>query len=378
MPVARLLRGLATAAAVIAVCGSSACTNDEPGPSTTSVPSAFPSSGTTAGPASSGDVRPTPAAARPGIAGDAGKCTYKTYGGAGVPKLDLKSAKLGFAQSDVHGTAFRAAQTESMKNEAKRLGYTLVVSNAAGALEQQISDIKEMVADDVKAIIVSPVSSDGLQPALDDAKAHTVPVFTVDRMLADSFDPCDSYIGYAGSDPLDQGKRAAAALIRATRGSAKAVTLLGPAAAGQDDLNAGFRAVIASEPGIEVLAEQAGNFTRGDGQKAIEQLLRLHPDITAIYAQNDELALGAKAALQGAERPPGDTQIVTIGGTRDAMRQIIDGWIFSMIESNPRLGPITFASLDAFYNDNGVALKQVVPAAEFTRTNAEAAVAGAY
>lgn len=306
-------------------------------------------------------------------------CTYKNYGGAGVEKIDLKGSKLGFAQSEKEDNPFRTAETQSMKDEAKKLGYELVVTNAGGDLNQEITDIKGMIAQGVKAMIISPLKSDGLQPALDEAKAKKVPVFTVDRLLVDSFKPCDTYIGFAGSDFVSQGKRAGEAMIKATGGTAKAITLLGsPGVNVADDRNKGYRDAIAGTAGIEVLAEQTGNFNRADGQKVTEQLLASHPDLNAIYAHNDEMALGAKAALEAAGKKAGDVKIITIDGTKGAVQGIVDGWIDGVIESNPRFGPIAFATLDKFYNGDGVPAKQIIEDTEYTKENAKDKVGEAY
>lgn len=380
MHVSRRLRTTVGAVAVVALAlggtacakkdkkGTAAATGNAAAVATTSAPAAASSS--TA--AAAGDSS-SPAAAATGD-----KCTYKTYAG-GVPKLDLKTAKLGFAQSEKENNPFRTAETQSMKDEAKRLGYNLVVTNAGGDLNQEITDIKGMVAQGVQALIISPLKSDGLQPALDEAKAKKVPVFTVDRLLVDSFKPCDTNIGFAGSNFVDQGKRAGEAMIKATGGKAKAVTLLGAAGVNvTDDRNKGYRDAIAGTPGIEVVAEQTGDFDRAKGQAVTEQLLASHPDITAIYAHNDEMALGAVAALKAANKKPGDVHIITIDGTKGAVQGIIDGWIDGVIESNPRFGPIGFASLDAFYNGDGVPPKQIISDKEYTKDNAAAEVANAY
>ena len=305
-------------------------------------------------------------------------CTYKNYAG-GVEKIDLKTSKIGFAQSEKEDNPFRTAETQSMKDEAKKLGYELIVTNAGGDLNQEITDIKGMIAQGVKALVISPLKSDGLQPALDEAKAKKVPVFTVDRLLVESFKPCDTYIGFAGSDFVKQGTRAGEAMIKATGGKAKAITLLGsPGVNVADDRNKGYRDAIAGTAGIEVVAEQTGNFNRADGQKVTEQLLASHPDLNAIYAHNDEMALGAKAALEAAGKKPGDVKIITIDGTKGAVQGIVDGWIDGVIESNPRFGPISFATLDKFYNGDGVPAKQIIEDGEYTKDNAKDKVGEAY
>ena len=168
-------------------------------------------------------------------------------------------------------------------------------------------------------------------------------------------------------------------MIKATGGNAKAVTLLGAAGVNvTDDRNKGYRDGIAGTPGIKVLAEQSGDFDRTKGQAVTEQLLASHPDLNAIYAHNDEMALGAVAALKAAGKKPGDVHIITIDGTKGAVQGIIDGWVDGVIESNPRFGALAFASLDAFYNGDGVAAKQIITDAEYTKDSAKADLPKAY
>ena len=97
------------------------------------------------------------------------------------------------------------------------------------------------------------------------------------------------------------------------------------------------------------MAEQAGDYDREKGQTVTEQLIQANPDINAIYAHNDEMALGAVAALKAAGKKPGDVKIITIDGTKGAVQGLVDGWINGVIESNPRFGPLAFKALEDFY-----------------------------
>ena len=109
------------------------------------------------------------------------------------------------------------------------------------------------------------------------------------------------------------------------------------------DRNNGFLEELdAVDNNIEIVAQQAANYERAMGQTVTEQLIANDPDIDAIYAHNDEMALGAVAALQAASYSPGDVKIITIDGTQGAVQGIIDGWISGVIESNPRFGPLAF------------------------------------
>jgi ribose transport system substrate-binding protein len=114
------------------------------------------------------------------------------------------------------------------------------------------------------------------------------------------------------------------------------------------------------------------------GQSVTEQLIASNPEIDAIYAHNDEMALGAVAALKAAGYSPGDVKIITIDGTQGAVQGIIDGWVSGVIESNPRFGPLAFESLEKFYSGEGVAEVTIISDKEYTTDNAEAELENAY
>lgn len=304
-------------------------------------------------------------------------CTLTTYG---ATKLDLKGAKVGFSQSEPDAAAFRAAETKSIKDEAKKIGVSqLVVTNANNELPKQISDIQDMLAQGVQFLIVAPVNSDGLDPALKAAKAKGVPILTIDRKITNA--PCSDYIAFLGSDFVDQGKRAADAMAKATGGKSKVAILLG--ASGNnvtDSRNKGFvDQVKAKHPGLEIVAQQTGNFARDEGQSVTEQLLQSNPEITAIYAHNDEMGLGAMTAISAAGKKPGkDIKIVSIDGTKNAVQAIVDGKYNAVIESNPRFGPLAFTTAAQFYGGTAVPEDVIIEDREYDSTNAQDGLSSAF
>jgi ribose transport system substrate-binding protein len=97
---------------------------------------------------------------------------------------------------------------------------------------------------------------------------------------------------------------------------------------------------------MQIVASQSGDFARDKGRQVAETLLQAHPDATAIYAHNDEMAMGAIAAIEAAGKVPGkDIILVSIDGTRDALQAIIDGKLGATVECNPRFGPKAFETL---------------------------------
>lgn len=306
------------------------------------------------------------------------RCTYEDYNG-GVPQIDLATDTIGFAQSEKEANPFRIAETQSIKDEAAARGINLITTNAESDLSKEIADIQSMIDQGAKALIISPLNSEGLDPALEYAKEKQVPIMTIDRLLTTK-DACVDYIGWVGSDFVEQGKRAADAMMRVTGDEGKLAILLGaPGVNVTTDRNKGFLDQLEAQgSNLDIVAQQAADYDRAKGQTVTEQLLQSNPEITAIYAHNDEMALGAVAALKAAGKQPGDVAIITIDGTQGAVQGIVDGWISGVIESNPRFGPLAFQALEDFYEGDGVAPVTIISDKEYTPENAEAELPNAY
>ncbi|MEU5716308.1 ABC transporter substrate-binding protein [Streptomyces sp. NPDC020403] len=304
-------------------------------------------------------------------------CSLQTYG---APKLDLKNAVVGFSQSEKEANPFRIAETQSIKDEAKKIGVRkLLTTNAQSQLSKQISDVQDMLSQGAQFLIIAPLNSDGLEPALKAAAAKKVPVLTIDRKVNST--ACKDYVAFLGSDFVEQGKRAADAMIKATGGKGKVAILLG--ASGNNvttDRTKGFVDRIKAEaPGIEIVAQQTGEFARDKGQQVMEQLIQSKPDITAVYAENDEMGLGAVTALKAAGKKPGkDVKIVSVDGTRNAVQALVNGEYNAVIESNPRFGPLAFATAQKFYGGEEIPENVIITDRAYDDTNAKESLGGAY
>lgn len=311
----------------------------------------------------------SPAAKGPG-------CTYKTYG-KGVPKVDITDGKtvVGFSQSESTSNPFRATETKSIEQEAKKLGVKLIERNANADVNAQNSQIEDMIAQGAKVLIVAPENSDGLGPALAKAKAAKIPVLTIDRVVGGS--ACSDFLAFIGSDFYHQAQIAADDLAGATDSAAHVAILTGtPGNNVTTDRTRGFQdQVKAKYPKMKIVASQTGNFAQTDGQKVMEQLLQSHSDINAVYAENDEMALGAIQAIRSAGKVPGkDVKIVSIDGIEQAVKNVAAGQMVADIETNPRFGPLAFQALKDFYGDTGVQPKVIIKDNHFTSGNAQQAL----
>ncbi|WP_445281654.1 ABC transporter substrate-binding protein [Streptomyces sp. DSM 118148] len=302
-------------------------------------------------------------------------CAIDAYGGK---KLDLKSATVGFSQSEKEANPFRIAETASIKTEAQKRGVKLLSANAQSQFSKQISDVQDLIAKGADLLVIAPLNSDGWEPVLRTAAAKHIPIVTVDRKI--NATACKDYVSFIGSDFVEQGRRAADQMIAATGGKGEIAVLLG--AAGNNvttERTKGFEDRIKEKaPGLKIVFRQTAEFAREKGQSVTENLIQSKPGIKGIYAENDEMGLGAVNALKSAGKKPGDVKIVTIDGTRNAVQGIVDGWISGVIESNPRFGPLAFQTLDSFTQGQKVAQDIVIQDSSYTEANAKSDLGKAF
>jgi ABC-type sugar transport system substrate-binding protein len=287
---------------------------------------------------------------------------------------------VGFSQME-NNNPWRIAETNSMKDEAAKRSdkYELIVTDAQGQTAKQVSDVEDLVARNVDAIFLAPREYEGLAPALLAAKEANVPVFLIDRAAAGTAG--EDYVAFIGSDFVEEGRRAARWLVEKTNGKAGIIELTGTAGSSvARDRSEGFLEVIKAQPGMQIIASQNAEFSRANGQKVMENLVqRYGPQITAVYAHNDEMALGAIQALKDAGRKPGqDVTIVSIDGEKDALQAIIRGELGASVECNPRFGPIAFDTLEKFTAGQPVNPRIIVEDKFFDASNAAQHVAEAY
>ena len=286
----------------------------------------------------------------------------------------LSGMVVGFSQSENEQNPFRAAETKSVQDAAKAAGAKLLYTNATDSQAKQVSDIQSMISQGAQALIVAPLNSTGLQPALAAAAAKGIPVVTIDRATAGT--PCTDVLTFMGSDFQVQGVQSAEALAAATGGNANIVEIQGAYGNSVETQRTdGFAEGLKAHPGMKLLAAQTGNWSATDAQRVMEQLLLAHPDVNALYAQADVMALGAMRALQQNGKQPGrDVKIVSIDGTMALVKAIAAGQAQADIETNPRFGPQAFDALTAWFDGKPVPQTIIMKDALYDKANAEAAV----
>ena len=299
----------------------------------------------------------------------------------GLPPLKQKATyKVGFAQTESNNP-WRLAQTASMKDEAAKLGWQLVYTDAAGSAAKQVADVNSMIAQGVDAIFLSPREEKPLIPAVMAAKKAGIPLFLIDRGVDPSLAKAGvDYVTFIGSDFLLEGKMAGEWLAKTTNGKAIILEIEGSTGSSPaNDRKTGFDKVIAEHPDMKIVASQTGNFNRDEGRKTAEALLQAHPEATVIYAHNDEMAIGAISAIEAAGKKPGkDILIVSIDGEKDGLQAIIDGKMGATVECNPRFGPAAFKA--AIDYSKGEKIPPVMTNKDnfYDSSNAAASIAGSY
>ncbi|HET7080353.1 MAG TPA: ABC transporter substrate-binding protein [Chloroflexia bacterium] len=322
------------------------------------------------------ETAPTATPATSGSTGNAGSSAS-----GGLPKLAKKDKyKVGFSQT-VSDNPWRLAETQSMKDEAAKRGWEIVVTDAGGSAAKQVADVDSLIAQKVDAIFLAPQEEKPLVPAVMKAKAAGIPVILLDRTVDQTqAQGGRDYITFIGSDFVEEGQRVAEWLIKKTGGTAKIIELEGTTGSSPaNDRKKGFDDAIKSQSGMQILASQTGQFNRDKGREVMATLLQAHPDVTVVYAHNDEMAIGAIAALEAAGKKPGqDVTVVSVDGEKDGLQAIIDGKLGATCECSPRFGPKAFDTLVAYANGETIPPQIINPDNFFDATNAKDNIANSY
>ena len=271
------------------------------------------------------------------IGGPAAACAKKEpAGGSGTQTITL-----GFSQTGSE-SGWRTANTKSINEAAVAAGINLKFNDAQGKEENQIAHIRSFIQQKVDVISFSPLKVTGWDTVLKEAKDAKIPVILTDR----SVDVADTslYVCFIGSDFIDEGKRAAAMMkkiMASATGTVNIAQLEGSTgSAPAIERTKGFAEAIAGDAKYKIVVSQTGEFTRAKGKEVMEAFLKAHPEINFLFAQNDDMGLGAIQAIEAAGKKPGtDIKIVAIDAIKDGFTAMAAGKINGLVECNPLLGP---------------------------------------
>jgi ABC-type sugar transport system substrate-binding protein len=244
-----------------------------------------------------------------------------------------------------------------------------------------VADVNSMIAQGVDVIFLAPREEKPLIPAVMAAKKAGIPVILLDRNVDQSLAKAgEDYVTFIGSDFIAEGKRVAEWLAKNANGKSKIIELEGTTGSSPaNDRKKGFDEAIAAAGGFEILASQTGDFARDKGRQVAEALLQAHPDADIIYAHNDEMAIGAIAAIEAAGKVPGkDVLVLSIDGGKEAVQAVIDGTIAVVVECNPRFGPKGFEIMQKYAAGEKIEPKVINDDKLYDPSNAAAELATAY
>src|SRR5437588_7729351 len=261
-------------------------------------------------------------------------------------KTQPKKLTIGFSQIGAE-SGWRTAETQSIQDEARKRNVDLKFSDAQQKQENQVKALRSFIAQRVDGIILAPVVETGWDPVLKEAKDARIPVVLVDRGV--NADP-SLYTTLIASDFVEEGKRTADWLANKMNLHGNVVEIEGtPGAAPAIDRKTGFDEQLKKYPNMHILMSQTGNFTRAGGKQVMEAFLKAQgKNINAVYAHNDDMALGAIQAIEEAGMKPGkDIVVVSIDGIKPAFEAMVAGKLNCTTECNPLLGPAAFDAIQS-------------------------------
>jgi simple sugar transport system substrate-binding protein len=256
-----------------------------------------------------------------------------------------KKLKVGFAQTGAE-SAWRTANSASMKNEAAKRGIDLKFSDAQGKQENQIKAVRSFITQRVDAIVLAPLVETGWDPVLREAKRAKIPVILTDRTIKTADESL--YVTFIGSDFYEEGRMAADWLAKHVNGQGNIVELQGtPGAAPANERRRAFADAIKQHPGLKIIDSQSGNFERTLGKQVMEAFLKKHgKTIRIVYAHNDDMALGAAQAIEDAGLKPGnDIVLVSIDAIGEAVKAVAEGRLNCTVECSPLFGPKVYDTI---------------------------------
>lgn len=260
---------------------------------------------------------------------------------------------VGFSQIGSE-SGWRAAETTLTKNQAEERGYQLQFSDAQQKQENQIAAIRSFIAQGVDAILLAPVVATGWDSVLQEAKEAEIPVVLLDRQV-DSAD--DLYLTAVGSNLVHEGEVAGGWLVNEVGNKeCRIVELQGTTGSSPAiDRKTGFENAIKDHANLSIVRSQTGDFTRAQGKEVMESFLQAEnggKDICALYAHNDDMAVGAIQAIKEAGLAPGkDILIVSIDGVPDIFQAMAAGEANATVELTPNMAGPAFDALKAYWAD---------------------------
>ncbi|MFG3350857.1 substrate-binding domain-containing protein [Streptomyces sp. NPDC048001] len=272
--------------------------------------------------------------------------------------------KIGLSLSTLNNPFFVQIRAGA-EAEAQRRGVDLTVTDAQNDASRQANQLQNFTSGGLASIVVNPVDSDAAGPAVRAANEAGIPVVGVDRGVSKA-----KTAALVASDNVEGGVLGAKALAEKLGGTGTIVVLQGQAGTSASrERGAGFAEGLKAYPGIRVVARQPADFDRTKGLDVMANLLQAHPGIDGVFAENDEMALGAIRAL--GPKAGTSVQVVGFDGTPDGLQAVADGSLYASVAQQPReLGRIAVENALRAADGEKLSATVKVPVKVVTRENA--------
>jgi ribose transport system substrate-binding protein len=262
--------------------------------------------------------------------------------------------KIALVVSTLNNPFFVTLQ-KGAQDKAKELGYELVVLDSQNDPAKELANVEDALNRGIKLVLLNPADSDAAKASVQAANKKNIPVLTLDRSASGG-----KVVSHIASDNVAGGKLAGELIIKKLGGKGEVAELQGvPGASAARDRGKGFHDAMKSAPGIKVVASQPADFDRTKGLNVMENILQARPNINAVFAQNDEMALGAIKAIEAAKK-----KIIVVGfdGTDDAVAAIKSGKLAASIAQQPaKIGSLGVEAADQVLKGKKVPAYTPVP-----------------
>lgn len=270
-----------------------------------------------------------------------------------VTKKAAKDLKLGVSISTTNNPYF-VSMKDGLDSYAKDKKVSLKVADAQDDAARQADDIQNFISQNVDAILINPVDSKAVVTSIKAANSANIPVILIDRGSEGG-----DVLTTVASDNVAAGKMAAEFAVKELGEKAKTFELSGvPGASATVDRGKGFNDIAKTK--LDILSSQSANFDRAKALNTAQNMIQGNKDVQVIFAQNDEMALGAAQAAKSAGLK--DVMIIGIDGQPDAHDAIKKGDITATIAQQPaKMGEIAIQAAIDHYQGKKVEKSTVSP-----------------
>ncbi|RFA34026.1 D-ribose ABC transporter substrate-binding protein RbsB [Virgibacillus dokdonensis] len=239
--------------------------------------------------------------------------------------------KVGLSISTLNNPFFVTLR-DGAESAAEEAGFEIVTSDAQNDPSTQLSDIEDLIQQDIDVLLVNPVDSEAVVTAVESANQADIPVITVDRSSEGG-----EIVTHIASDNVAGGEIAGEFIAEQLGEEGKIVELEGiSGSSAARERGEGFHNIMDELDGMEIVAKQTADFDRTKGLSVMENIIQGTKDIDALFAHNDEMALGAIEALES-QNMLEDVIVVGFDATEDAVAAVNEGRMLATIAQQPKL-----------------------------------------